>query len=474
MKPKANLKPAQFARFAEAQHRRTEGTIRRKIVRRGQHAAKILRKWLYASKHNVTGEMANFPQSLTHEEFIQASHLAFLAHDDAYHKFFTSIRDPRWKNKLGRLSREHFRTMVEMNIKQYNLSPGVVHLLTESRMVQDDFAKVEQATERLQELKELPETEETRREAGALKSTISEIRAYIQKQHPAVIVFNAAQAQSYFIQRRGAQKFNRLGVVHWPPAALALYGPYLEKGGMKEEGEKLTASALAKAYPGLRQHIHGVLNQYRDDIKKKIKQWTGVAQTAIDAALAADRERVLRGETALYPDLADVKYAIEPLEEKSEASLYRTFTSKKPADEQHHRYLEGVHDIVRSRIIVDEDDEEKAVRACRQIWDAVKNHLDSPAFPLEQVEMRHDRLEAPKKNKFRSLILALHFKGYPAGTQGLPRAELQILSRAMHRQNERPQSARVPRWRYFDAILPKRRIKTLLGITRNTKKNKAA
>ncbi|MDP2717806.1 MAG: hypothetical protein Q8P02_03620 [Candidatus Micrarchaeota archaeon] len=87
MQPKENtLDVRRFASFANERHRQTEGAFARKIVRRGQHAANILRKWLHRGKRNVGGTIPNFAETLPHEALIQASHLAFLSHDDTYLK----------------------------------------------------------------------------------------------------------------------------------------------------------------------------------------------------------------------------------------------------------------------------------------------------------------------------------------------------------------------------------------------------
>jgi len=482
MEPGPALKPSEFAAFSEKQYQQTQGKIERKIVRRGQHAASVLRKWLYAGKHHVKGGIPGFVAPLSHEEFIQASHLAFLAHDDAYLKWTNTAKTTiqKWgadihelhrtknteagKERISPMTRKQLKKLIWMDIGQHNLPHGVKYLLVESRMLQEDFRNVVQAETDLRRLENKPETDETTQAKRQARELIEQSMAHIRAQHAAVVTFNAAQAHSYFVQRRGAQKFNRLGVLYWPLAALALYGPYLEKGGLEKQGASLSNAALIKAYPGIHRHIQSVKDRFQADIARKKRQWPIVAKNAIGSALQSDRERTLKGESPLYPDMREMRLSIEPMVEKSNASLYRTFGSKTPDGHDHYKDMADVHDIMRSRIIVDEADKEKAIRACRQVRLAIENHLQSAAFPLQSIIERKDRLEKPKQNRFRSLILELHFGKYPESVRGLPRAELQILTRAMHRQNERPQSARVPRWMYFSGLVPKRRITKLLGI----------
>ncbi len=469
MTPEPILTSSQFARFAEKKYRQTEGKVQRKILRRGQHAAKVLRKWFYGGKRNVAGQIANFPETLGHEEFIQASHLAFLAHDDSYHPWAKDWAHTKrkWGKFLGETPYESIAPLVGYRLRHFGVPANVRHLLVQSRMLQEDFRRIVLAENRLRELQNTERSEQVRAEELDARGTIARHMAYIAAQHPAVIAFNAAQAHSYFFQKRASQKYNRLGVVYWPLAAMALYAPYLEKGGMEKQGKALARMALIKAYPGIHQHIESVKWQYRDDMERKKRQWPTAARKALVAAVAADREKIARGEQASYPDLDLDRVTIESLSEKSNASLYRTFGSKAPDGAEHYRTMPDVHDIMRTRIIVEDAGRVKSARICRQVRLAIENHLGTPTFPLERVRQRKDLLRKGKKNKFRSLILELHFNGYPAGVKGLPRIELQILSRAMHRQNQRPESARVPRWAYFQSIIPGDSIAKLLGITKS-------
>ncbi|MBI5226576.1 hypothetical protein HY994_05080 [Candidatus Micrarchaeota archaeon] len=241
---------------------------------------------------------------------------------------------------------------------------------------------------------------------------------------------------------------------------------------MEKQGKALCNAALAKEYEPIAIQIKNVKKPYRQDILHKKRQWQKAAKNAIEAALQSDRERIQKGKGPLYPDLTDIvadnRLIITPMVEKSKVSLYRTFSSKAPEEEDHFDNLVDVHDIMRTQIIVDEADTEKAIRACRQARSAMENHLKTPTFPLVRVKQRHDFLDKGKSNDFHSLILELRFEGYPQGVKGLPRAELQILSRAMHEQNQLPESARAPRWNYFKSIVPGTKIATLLGIPEDT------
>ncbi|MBI5225986.1 hypothetical protein HY994_01965 [Candidatus Micrarchaeota archaeon] len=232
MIPKEPLKPEQYRGHADGQRELTKDKNARKIIERGQNAAQLLRRWLYNGRRDVPGTVLNFPAPLTHEEFIRASHLSFLAHDDAHLKWTKTAIDTAndYPKFAEHPTRSQLRSLIQMDINRHNLPNGVKHLLVESRMLQEDFRNVVVAQETLMRLNKEPKTEETERAIRNAKEVIDEHQTYIKAQHPAVITFNAAQASSYFDLLRAESKRDNFGVIYWPLAAMALYGPYLEKG----------------------------------------------------------------------------------------------------------------------------------------------------------------------------------------------------------------------------------------------------
>ncbi len=456
--PASELNPRQFASLAERHHRQTQGGQARKIVRRGQHAAKILRKWLYRSGR-PNGFVPGFAEPLSHEAFAQAAHLAFLAHDDEYLKKTRNAE--KWAGFTGPLTRPMRKGLIRLDLSQHGLPPGVQELLVESRMLQDDFKKVADAERALIRIKERQndanagEQKQLEAEKKRNKETIDAHMAHIHGQHPAVLMFNAAQAQSYFVQRKkSGQKFNRMGVSYWPLSALALYGPYLEKGGLEKEGRNLSESALAVAYPAIHTHIQAVKKRYQSDVNAKKRKWQSAVDRAILEALNSPE-----GRAGHYADLAQARIKVGPLLEKSDASLYRTFGSKNPDNAENYRHMADVHDIVRATITLDHENEETAERACQQLQTALKRHLNHPRFSVQKTDVRRE-LDEKRGNDFSAFILALKLK--QKAPNWLPGMEVQITTKRKDEINRRPENARTPRWMFFKGIVPKKDLRKTL------------